>query len=161
MWLECGYEQGSQHEGDAAPLFATQYREFPIIKWDDITAWLSHADEKLVQGRHVMALAEYHPYLSTDAYCLVMQGDAMISDNSAERSLYPGDFIVIDPKITPEPGAIVLVKIGDDIKVRKVVYDGNQTLLKAHNPHYPFISLNSHVRILGTNEYVSACLSKR
>jgi DNA polymerase V len=65
------------------------------------------------------------------------QGYSMIN-----AGILPGDILVINRALDPQPGSIVVCVLDNEFTVKRLVNDNGQWQLQAENPDYPAIELN-------------------
>ena len=90
---------------------------------------------------------DFENYLSTDeerSFMLRVSGDSMIN-----AGIYDGDLIVVDKKIQPTHGVIVVAIIDGGYTVKYLRRKGNKYYLKAANPRYEDIYPESEFKIVG------------
>ena len=106
-------------------------------------------------GTPQLALEQYDERLTLDTatlgpgrhFALQVKGDSMI-----HAGIHDGDYVLVRQQDTAEPGAIVVVLLGEDATVKYLRRRGRQVRLEAANPAYRPIPLHGHVpapRILG------------
>nr|WP_240348330.1 translesion error-prone DNA polymerase V autoproteolytic subunit [Methylomonas sp. EFPC1] len=78
------------------------------------------------------------------------QGYSMIN-----AGILPGDILVINRALDPQPGSIVVCVLDNEFTVKRLVYDNGQWQLHAENPEYPAIELNedSEMQVWGVVTY--------
>lgn len=78
------------------------------------------------------------------------QGDSMIN-----AGILPGDILVINRALEPQPGSIVVCVLNDEFTVKRLVKDNGRWRLQAENPDYPNIELNedSEMQVWGVVTY--------
>src|SRR5260221_7690731 len=76
-----------------------------------------------------------HP-IST--FFMRVSGDAMIG-----ASIHDGDIIVVDRSITASHNHIVVVRVGEQFTVKRLLLYKRKIYLKAENPKYPPIEVTS------------------
>jgi len=84
-----------------------------------------------------------------DVFWLRVIGDSMTS--YAGPSVPEGSLILVNPDISPDNGRLVVAKLTDseEVTFKRLVIDGGRKFLKALNPAYPVIEINSNCRIVG------------
>ena len=90
---------------------------------------------------------DFENYLRADderSFMLRVSGDSMI-----EAGIYDGDLIVVDKKIPPTHGVIVVAIIDGGYTVKYLRKKGNKNYLKAANPKYKDIYPESEFKIVG------------
>jgi len=80
-------------------------------------------------------LCVLHP-IST--FFMRVSGDAMIG-----ASIHDGDIIVVDRSITASHNHIVVVRVGEQFTVKRLLLYKRKIYLKAENPKYPPIEVTS------------------
>ena len=90
---------------------------------------------------------DFENYLRADderSFMLRVSGDSMI-----EAGIYDGDLIVVDKKIQPTHGVIVVAIIDGGYTIKYLRKKGNKNYLKAANPKYKDIYPESEFKIMG------------
>jgi len=82
-------------------------------------------------------------------FCIEIVGDAMSSVTDIATSICQGDIAVIDENQKHTSGDIILFEKEKTIKIRQIVQDGNEQLLKPFNQQYPVIPFTADVKVLG------------
>jgi len=95
---------------------------------------------RVAAGEPILAVAHIENFLpiAPDAfhpradYLLRVEGESMLG-----AGILPGDLVAV--RQTPEavPGAIVVARLGDEVTVKRLRYEGNALFLKAANNRYP------------------------
>jgi DNA polymerase V len=80
-------------------------------------------------------LCVLHP-IST--FFMRVTGDSMIG-----ASIHDGDIIVVDRSITASHNAIVVVRVGEQFTVKRLLLYKRKIYLKAENPKYPPIDVTA------------------
>lgn len=90
---------------------------------------------------------DFEGYMSADderTFMLRVSGDSMI-----EAGIYDGDLIVVDKKIQPTHGVIVVAIIDGGYTVKYLRRKGSKYYLKAANPKYKDIYPESEFKTVG------------
>ena len=90
---------------------------------------------------------DFENYLRADeerSFMLRVSGDSMI-----EAGIYDGDLIVVDTKLQPTHGVIVVAIIDGGYTVKYLRKKGSKNYLKAANPKYKDIYPESEFKIVG------------
>ncbi len=90
---------------------------------------------------------DFENYMSIDndrGFMLSVSGDSMI-----EAGIYDGDLIIVDKKIQPTHGLIVVALIDGGYTVKYLRKKGSKFYLKAANPKYKDIYPESEFKIVG------------
>lgn len=69
---------------------------------------------------------------SPRSFALEVRGDSMIG-----KHILPGDVVVLEHGMTPQPGDVVAALIDNESTLKTFVLDQGQPCLKAENPRYP------------------------
>lgn len=79
-------------------------------------------------------------------YCLIAKGDSMI-----EADIYDGDIVFLKHTSTVENGKIAIVKIDDEVTLKKVIKTKDRVILEPYNKKYQPIILEDEpkARIVG------------
>ena len=69
--------------------------------------------------------------------------------------ILPGDILVINRALDPQPGSIVVCVLNNEFTVKRLVNDNGQWQLHAENPDFPAIELNedSEMQVWGVVTY--------
>ncbi|MGL5948263.1 MAG: S24 family peptidase [Aeromonas sp.] len=86
-----------------------------------------------------------NPFPHPQAFALTYPSDAMQS--ASGESIPAGARIVLHPATTPKAGAIMLLGQGDQLTLRKIIYDGGVWLLRPLNSQYPIQTLTPDIQI--------------
>jgi SOS-response transcriptional repressor LexA len=138
--------------GDAAGGARSRVVYLPVMKWDHLGA-----------RPHPNTTTSVMPYaepLSSAAFVLPVETDAMVAPTAHERSLTPGSYIVVEPEAPARVGDFVVALL-DGARagiVRQLIEDGGFKYLGALNPRYvELVKVNDRVKIIGR---VMACIAK-
>ena len=84
------------------------------------------------------------------------QGYSMIN-----AGILPGDILVINRALDPQPGSIVVCVLDNEFTVKRLVHDNGQWQLHAENPEFPVIELNedSELQVWGVVTYAIHCVN--
>ncbi|MGI9090331.1 MAG: transcriptional repressor LexA [Gemmatimonadaceae bacterium] len=66
---------------------------------------------------------------SEQVFFLKVKGESMIG-----RAIESGDFVMVDPVVKAEDGAIIAARLGDEATVKTLTHEGPTVVLKAANP---------------------------
>jgi repressor LexA len=77
-------------------------------------------------------------------FMLKVKGDSM-----RDAGIYDGDFVVVRKQDDATPGSIVAALLEDEATVKRLVRQGQKTILKAENPAFGPIEVTGDGRILG------------
>lgn len=135
------------HDGDDKLQQSVQ--NIPLVALDKVLEW--HLGKGWMPNKLVTPIVNLTANQLTDsnAFCIEMAGDAMVSTLDICSSICPGDIVIIDHHIEAAFGDIVIVKIKNSVKIRQLSKDGNEQILKALNPQYPIIPFTANTKILG------------
>ena len=99
------------------------------------------------QAEDSYEIFDFENYMRVDderSFMLRVSGDSMI-----EAGIYDGDLIIVDKKIQPTHGLIVVALIDGGYTVKYLRKKGNKSYLKAANPNYKDIYPESEFKIVG------------
>jgi len=82
-------------------------------------------------------------------FCIEITGDAMASVTDIATSICHGDMAIIDETQAHHCGDIILFEKEKTIKIRQVIEEGNEQLLKPFNQQYPVIPFSTDIKVLG------------
>ncbi len=125
-------------------------RRIPLISYVQAGLWTDAADPYAVGDAADWLMTDLD--ISSSAFALEIKGDSMLPE------FKPGDRVIIDPDIAPQPGDFVVAKNGDHeatfkkYRPRGVGPDGKEVFeLVPLNEDYPTIRSDATaVRIVGT-----------
>ena len=74
-----------------------------------------------------------------------------VSGESMEPTYRHGDIIYVDPDVAPVHGKDVVIRLGNDMILKRLVVEGERRFLKPLNPNWPekFINMPPDARIVG------------
>lgn len=149
-WLVTG--EGSMLDQDKSNVSPAQIgtKRIPLISYVSAGLWTG--------GLSPFEQSESHEWLMTDldlsdgAFALEIKGDSMLPDFN------PGDRVIIDPSVRPQPGDYVVAKNGEEeatfkkYRLRSINDHGIEVFeLVPLNPDYPSIRSDQvPIRIIGT-----------
>ncbi len=81
-------------------------KQIPLLSYVSAGHWTGAADAFQPNDAHEWLMTDLE--LSNRAFALEIKGDSMLPE------FKPGDRVIIDPEITPQPGDFVVAKNGDD-----------------------------------------------
>lgn len=145
MWLETGAGQMSSNIAPA-PLGS---RPIPLIDFVQAGNWAEVMDSYAMGAGNDYLLTDLD--LSPNAFALEIKGDSMLPD------FKPGDRVIIDPEIAPQPGDFVVAKNGAEeatfkkYRPRSVNEHGEIVFeLVPLNDDYPILRSDTcHIAIVG------------
>jgi transcriptional regulator with XRE-family HTH domain len=124
-------------------------KTFPFLRVSEIDEWLYNAVIK--KHYRIVQMSIMDKNIGAKAFVFEVVGSAMVNPNNSEKSLNPGEQVLVEPETIPKSGQFVLVKFGkDDIRIRQYQEDGAMKFLKAFEPHLPIEPLKDPYIILGT-----------
>lgn len=138
--------QGATFQRDAASIMA-HARPIPLISFSQVTnVKEAETDEKCTY------IASYADNASKNSFALVVKDESMAPD------FRPGDRIIVDPEVEPNPGDFVIAQYEDHEAILKkyrprgYATDGSVIFeLAPLNPDYPVLnSQDQQIRIIGT-----------
>lgn len=126
------------------------HKQIPLISYVRAGLWAGAVDPFQPNDAHDWLVTDLD--LSEGAFALEIKGDSMLPDFS------PGDRVIIDPDIRPQPGDYVVAKNGDDeatfkkYRLRSINDQGDPVFeLVPLNPDYPSIRSDQvPIHIVGT-----------
>lgn len=113
----------------------------PLIRVVGTTA-AGPATEAIEQNEWVDMPSGFQQY--KDVFLVKVTGNSMI-----EADIYDGDIVLIKKEKQYKSGDIVLARMGDDVTLKRFVYDKGRTYLKAENPGYRSIPITHDTYFLG------------
>ena len=125
-------------------------RQVPLISYVHAGHWSSAVEAFQPNDAHDWLMTDLE--LSDRAFALEIKGDSMLPD------FKPGDRVIIDPEVTPQPGDFVVARNGEDeatfkkYRPRGVDGNGNEVFeLMPLNDDYPTMRSDTMpIRIVGT-----------
>lgn len=142
-WLDTLHDR----EDELASFFSI--KNIPFVELDKILEWCEGNKSMIKKIRDSATENLTNGSDDKNIFQIEMVGDSMMSPFDIPSSICPGDIVVIDQTIKPIFGDIVLVKIRQSIKIRQLLKDGDETILKALNHQYPIISMSSQIKMIG------------
>lgn len=125
-------------------------RRVPLINYVQAGAWTGVVDPYQPNDAHEWLMTDLE--LSDGAFALEIKGDSMLPD------FQPGDRVIIDPSVRPQPGDYVVAKNGEEestfkkYRLRSINDHGTEVYeLVPLNPDYPSIRSDvTPITIVGT-----------
>lgn len=153
-WLLSGrgamHQEKTQYEvKEPAVSYINQNRfRLPLIPQTDIAQWRETAEHfrSSGTGEWIETTAE----ASESAFAFRVSDDSMINPD-AILSLPGGSIIIIETKIAPTNGKIVVAKLpgNSHAMLKKLIVDGPNRYLKSLSPDYKPISIDENCEIIG------------
>lgn len=134
-------------------------KHIPLVEFSRIVEW--HLGERWMPKKIVSVIAEEDQLNDGKIFCIEMVGDAMMSAVDIASSICPGDIAIVDQEVEPSFGDVVLVKIKNSVKVRQLLKDGDESILKAFNQQYPIIPFTNQTKILGVVVEIRRMMHKK
>lgn len=105
-WLATG--ENGQFVLDKSNVSAAQLgsKQIPLLSYVSAGTWTGAVDAFQPNDAHEWLMTDLE--LSDSAFALEIKGESMLPE------FKPGDRVIIDPEITPQPGDFVVAKNGDD-----------------------------------------------
>src|SRR5262249_47622894 len=136
------------HNNNERCRLMTPEQDLLYLKFDKVLEW--HSGKMAMANKQANAGTQPRQLEKPqNAFYIEVTGDSMVSMVDISLSICPGDIATVDCDLTPVIGDIVLVKIKQSVKMRQLIEDGNEQILKAFNPQYPIIPFTNHTKILG------------
>lgn len=79
-----------------------------------------------------LSLDELFDIRAPHIYLVRVEGDSMTG-----AGIYPGDLVLVDRSISPEPGHIVIAAVNCEPLCKRLAREGSQVVLRSENPRYP------------------------
>ncbi len=123
----------------------------PVVSWVNAGSWAAIDDHFLPEEEYEW-LDTTEKLTEREAIALMVDGDSMYKPDDP-KSFPPGCFIVVKRADLREPrsGDFVVVRLEDEQRstFKQLMYDGDRMYLKALNPAYPTIKVESRATIVG------------
>lgn len=149
-WLATG--ESGQFVLDKSNVSTAQIgtKQIPLLSYVSAGLWAGAVDAFQPNDAHEWLITDLE--LSSGAFALEIKGDSMVPE------FKPGDRVIIDPDITPQPGDFVVAKNGEDeatfkkYRPRGMDASGNVVFeLVPLNEDYPTMRSDAiPIRIVGT-----------
>jgi SOS-response transcriptional repressor LexA len=148
-WLATGEHTFVQVKSNVSPA-QIGTKQVPLISYVRAGHWAGIGDSRQAEDAHEWLMTDLD--VSDGAFALEIKGDSMLPEFS------PGDRVIIDPSIKPQPGDYVVAKNGEEeamfkkYRLRSVDERGIEVFeLVPLNPDYPSIrSDQTPIHIVGT-----------
>jgi repressor LexA len=134
-------EPGEARSLTITPLGYAAIEKTPLVKMAGITA-AGPAIHAIDQNEWVKLPAGYEKL--DNVFIVKVKGSSMI-----EANIYEGDAVLIKEEKEYKPGDIVLARIGDEVTLKRFVYDNGRTYLKPENPACRIIPITHETYFLG------------
>jgi SOS-response transcriptional repressor LexA len=149
-WLVTGKGPKLVHDKTNVLLADIGTRQIPLISYVQAGNWTGAVDPFQPNDAHDWLMTDLE--LSGNAFALEIKGDSMLPEYK------PGDRVIIDPNVQPQPGDLVVAKNGEDeatfkkYRPRGIDANGNMVFeLVPLNEDYPSIRSDMvPVIIIGT-----------
>lgn len=114
-----------------------QEGKIPLISWFDAGCRSESSGLREVGDAEEWILFSDGTF-GKNTYALKVQGESMF-DPTGQHSFTDGDIIFVDPDKTPKNRSLVVVRQGgsEDAVFKQLIIEGNETMLKSLNPHWP------------------------
>lgn len=121
----------------------------PVISWGQAGKFCQSPD--LFQPGDAEDWLPTHKVYGPHTYALRVNGDSMVLPYPSRDSIFPDDFIYVDPDKQLTNGSRVVAKIGETDEATLKVYkeDAGRRYLVSQNPQYPLIEIDETMRICG------------
>jgi DNA polymerase V len=103
--------------------------ELPLYSFQVSAGFPSPAADHLEKR---ISLDELLDVRAPHIYLVRVEGDSMIG-----AGIYPGDLVLVDRSISPEPGHIVIAAVNCEPLCKRLAREGSQVVLRSENPRYP------------------------
>lgn len=145
-WMDEPHRQGDEAPlpGNAEPGPALRSMQ-PLISWVQAGEWAEIAGNFDIGDAEDLLPCPVR--CSPDTFVLRVRGESM------EPKFHDGDLIFVDPKVSPDSGKYVVVRIEDvhEATFKQLIVEGERQYLKAVNPDWPkrIIEVNANATICG------------
>ncbi|MCY0791949.1 LexA family transcriptional regulator [Morganella morganii] len=121
--------------------------EYPLISWVSAGNWC-----EALEPYHRKSIDKWYEttvHCSEDSFWLEVKGDSMTAPSGL--SIPEGMVILVDPKVEPSSGKLVVAKIDTDNEAtfKQYIVDAGNHYLKPLNPQYRMTAINGNCRIIG------------
>ncbi|MBK0094724.1 helix-turn-helix domain-containing protein [Erwinia sp. S63] len=149
-WLQCTAAWIMDGDGEvfAAPLAVSNVKALPLISLTQAAEWL-HEQRLVIQQQATRFVYSDYP-LSELALGVTLE------DGSMQPDYRPGDTLIFDPAVAPQPGDGVLANVNGVVHVRifrlvAQLHDEQCFSLRPLNEDFPTFSSSDHdVQLIGT-----------
>lgn len=75
------------------------------------------------------------PLEDSDEYAIQVVGNCMVDPKNPQDSIYHGQYVVVNPSLTPQNGDVVIAKFdGERSTIKRLYIEGDNIFLKPDNP---------------------------
>lgn len=149
-WLEIGEGKKFVHDKSNVAPAQIGSKQIPLISYVRAGLWAGAVDPFQPNDAHEWLMTDLD--ISDGAFALEIKGDSMLPD------FQPGDRVIIDPSVRPQPGDYVVAKNGEEeatfkkYRLRSINEQGVEVFeLVPLNPDYPSIRSDEvPIKIVGT-----------
>ena len=146
-----GWMDESHRQGDEAPVAGNAEPGPALHSMQPLISWVQAGEWAEIAGNFDIGEAEdllpCPVRCSPDTFVLRVRGESM------EPKFHDGDLIFVDPKVSPDSGKYVVVRIEDlhEATFKQLIVEGGHQYLKAVNPDWPkrIIEVNANATICG------------
>jgi len=134
-------EEGSARGIAIKPLGYKAISKSPLVRFAGVSA-AGPTIEAIDQQEWVKMPSGYQKY--ENVFIVKVSGNSMI-----EAGIYDGDSVLIKEEKQYKSGDIVLARIGDEVTIKRFVFDSGRTYLKSENPVCRDIAITHDTYFLG------------
>lgn len=124
-------------------------KNLPLLPMEDVEKWMSGTIEQLEGIAMTVTIVSNEFKITEKAFFVDIEGDSMVSVYNLADSYLQGDRALVEPGMDAKNGDTVLLAHKDCIKIRQLLKDGTENILKAFNPQYPILKLTADIKIIG------------
>jgi SOS-response transcriptional repressor LexA len=148
-WLQFGVMAEKREQQEIITKSDENHKRMPVLTCLEAAEFIYLGDDyrKKIKNWLPLFWVEYDYW-----FAVKIESDAMMDVSGCRKSFYEGDYIIVDPKRTPEAGnyTIALLPRMKEIIFRQYILEGGVKYLKPLNIQYPLETVDKGTVICGT-----------
>lgn len=118
-----------------------EMQQIPVLEKKDIDNYIKKGIlPRDVEFFHVSLNAEKGGVMQERKFFMRVEGNAMANNPVINKGICDGDSVEVKPCREVNHGALVLLAVDGDFKVREAVKDGSDCYYKSYDPNLPILS---------------------